>query len=295
MHNKSWSHLVLKYYGEQNPDKAFFRIIHDGCEPRAGLHKDGTRRAMWPASPPLVASSSSSGQVVAYSWIQHSHIKPDMSLATACPATTLYRISHFPSQGKHALPHASIIDGSFWNENEIPFGTHGTVVRDGIAYLFARVGDVTAVARVLVDLIERKACYEYWTGEWTKARPLIGDSTINIPNASAGGDGTYFWSPAWQSFVWIGGCADPGADCYITTASSPTGPWIQPFKFFSGMNGTHPLRARSIYAHPSLLTEDEETNGMYVSYTQCNLGTKADLVYSTYLLYVKWEVDNNCD
>jgi hypothetical protein len=227
--------------------------------------------------------------------VQKIHIRDDMSLVTPYPPTTLYRITHVPREEKHALPHASVIDGSFWKENEVPYGADGAVVRDGIAYLFGRIGSATtAVARVLVDLIERKACYEYWVGgEWTKMKPSITDASINIPNANAGGPGTYFWSEVWQSFVWIGGTgtANPGAECYISTAASANGPWIVPFKFYSGMNGTHPLQAQSIQAHPSLLREGEEENGMYFSYTQYDLGASNDTMYSTHLLYLDWEID----
>lgn len=112
--------LVLKHYGENNIEKAYFRIIHNGREPRAGIHKDGTRRSTWPDSPLLVASSSTSGRVIAYAWVRKTHIRDDGSVVARYPATTMYRLSYVPSKDKNVLPYASVVDGSFWNENEVP-------------------------------------------------------------------------------------------------------------------------------------------------------------------------------
>lgn len=288
--------LVLRHYGENPTERAYFRIIHDGCEPRAGVHKDGSRRVIWPNTPPLVASTSESGRVIAYAWIQKAHVRGDGSAVTQFPATTLYRLSYIPTKDRDVLPLAKLIDGSFWNENEIPYGAYGTVIRDGIAYLFAQIGSVTTVARVLVDLIERQACYEYWVNcDWTKAKPAVNDPGINVPNANAGGPGTYYWSESWQCFVWIGSSAGPGADCWISTAPSPTGPWIPPFQFYKGVNGTHGLGAQSVQAHPSLLRGGEDGNGMYLTYTKVDMGPQQETVYSTPLVYIEWDDDDSSD
>jgi hypothetical protein len=294
--SESPENLVLKHYGDANAEKAYFRVIHDGCEPKAGIHKDGTRRALWPDAAPLVASTSESGRIIAYAWIQKAHIGTNGLVLTQNPATTLYRISYVPTKDREALPRASVIDGGFWNEDEIPYGTYGTVARDGIAYLFAQIGDITAVARVLIDLIERKSSYEYFVNsDWTKTKPTINDTGIHIPNANAGGTGTYYWAESWQCFVWIGSRAGPGADCWISTAPAPTGPWIPPFQFHRGVNGSHDLGARSVRAHPGLLSEGEEDVGMYMTYTKCDVGLRGEVVYSTPLVFIEWEDEDSSE
>jgi hypothetical protein len=75
---------------------------------------------------------------------------------------------------------------------------------------------------------------------------------------------------------------------YITTAPNPTGPWIQPFKFFSGINGTHSLPAYSIQAHPSFLRDANE-HAMYITYTKNDKGPNLEAIYTTPLVYVEWE------
>ena len=289
--------LVLKHYGEHNPERAFFRIIHDGCEPKAGIRKDGSRRAMWPNTSPLVVSSSENGRIIAYAWVQKAHIARDGSIATQNPATTLYKLTHVSPGDENALPRANVVDGNFWSENEIPYGTYGSVLKDGIAYLFAQVGNnVIAVARVLCDYIERKSCYEYWVdGDWTKTRPSINDRTIDVGNAGAGGQGTFYWSDAWECFVWIGGSATPGAHCYISTSPASTGPWTQPFMFFKGDDGTHFSLGQSVQAHPSLLRDGEDENGMYLTYTKCDAGPNGTVIYSTPLVYIEWDDDDSSE
>lgn len=284
--------LCLKHYGDNSYEKAFFRVIHDGAEPRAGLHRDGTRRAMRPQTAPLVALESEGGRIVAYSWVQKQHLAPDGSAVTPNPATTLYRISYTPSGDRNNLPLVKLVDSSFWGENEIPYGTYGTVIKDNITYLFAQVGKnkITSVARVLTDSIEKKSAYAYCVdGEWTKTAPALDDPTIEIANANAGGPGTYYWSPSWQSFVWIGGSGKYGADVFICTAPASTGPWTVPFRFFRGEIGTYNMLSPSIHAHPSLLTEEEEGYAMYLTYTKCDRGPDKEVMYATALVYVEWE------
>jgi hypothetical protein len=177
------------------------------------MHKDGSRRAIWPDSPPLVTSISESGKVSAYTWVRRTHIRSDLSEITRNPATTLYHIRYEPCSDKAALPYSNVVDGYFWRANEMPFGVYGNVIKDGIAYLFGQANGMTAVARVLVGSIEVKSQYEYWVnGEWTRSKPSINDRSIDIPNANAGGQGTYYYSEPWQSFVWIGGSIFPGAE-----------------------------------------------------------------------------------
>lgn len=65
--------------------------------------------------------------------------------------------------------------------------------------------------------------------------PRLGSSEgIEIPHANAGGQGTYYFSHHWNSFVWIGGDIFPGAETYICTAPEPQGPWTQAVQFYKG-------------------------------------------------------------
>lgn len=65
--------------------------------------------------------------------------------------------------------------------------------------------------------------------------PRLGSSDgIEIPHANAGGQGTYYFSHHWNSFVWIGGDIFPGAETYICTAPEPQGPWTQAVQFYKG-------------------------------------------------------------
>lgn len=91
------------------------------------------------------------------------------------------------------------------------------------------------------------------SGAWPSSQPALGDTAATIDNASAGGQGTYYYSNPWQSYVWIGQATDSvSADFYITTASAPEGPWIEPFKFYSGVDGNYSLGAYTLQANPDL-------------------------------------------
>lgn len=184
----------------------------------------------------MVTETTSEGKVTAYTWIAQAHLK-GLTTLVENPATTLYRLDYHPSwhTSKDALPKVSIVDKSFWKQGEFAFGSYGNVVKDGIAYLYASTKGVTALAKVPANQVENRAAYEYWVnGNWTRQMPSIGQEGVHIPESNAGGQGTYYWSEPWQSFVWIGGCQFPGATAFITTAPNPSGPWIKPFQFYEG-------------------------------------------------------------
>lgn len=63
---------------------------------------------------------------------------------------------------------------------------------------------------------------------WTSTKPLNTVSGLGITNAFAGGQGTYYWSDHWSSYVWVGGDGYPNANFYVATAPDPTGPWTAP-------------------------------------------------------------------
>jgi hypothetical protein len=204
-----------------------------GCE-------DSTRYPNWPDSPPLVTVAYPTGFARGYTWVKNHHINPDLSEITADPSTTLYRTDYQPDSNdptSSALPQPETIDGAFWAEGEIPYGAYGGVVRNGTAYLWGQTsGGTVALARVLAESVEDKSAYEYWVnGAWVSEMPSLDDSSINIPSTSAGGQGTYYYSDFWQSYVWIGQASiSVSADFFITTAPEPQGPWIEPVNFYSG-------------------------------------------------------------
>lgn len=187
------------------------------------------------------------------------------------------------------LPQVTTVDENFWAEDEIAFGNYGNVVHHGIAYLYGQANGSTALAKVSATQVENKSAYQYYvSGAWTTQMPLIGAAGIDITNANAGGQGTYYYSKPWQSYVWIGGTNAPGASMYITTAPDPTGPWIEPINFYTAVSGDYFLGAYSIQANP-VLTTDTSKNEIYVTYTKNDLNSDGINVYTSPLVYVQWE------
>lgn len=289
----------LLMYGD-NHNQPFFPILADNSNSAGGL-PDGTRFAIWPDSPPLVADENGSpdgnGTVVGYTWIKKARITSDLKDLVENPATTLYRITYNPERdGEENLPLVEVVDEEFWTENAIPYGVYGNVVRNGIAYLWGQTSNkTTSLAKVPVSAIEDKSQYQYLVnGEWVNTEPSPGEhqknpQSLHIPHVSAGGQGTFYFSPVWDCYVWIGqGHPSVSAEFYITTAPEPEGPWIEPQKFYVGENGTFFLGAYSLQAHPGLVREGE--NAVYLTYTKNDvLGDGGGCVYSTPLIYVEWE------
>jgi hypothetical protein len=156
-------------------------------------------------------------------------------------------------------------------------------------YLYGQANGTVSLAKVSADAVEDLAQYEYYVnGAWTKSKPSIGQDGIAIANASGGGQGTYYYSQPWRSYVWIGGPPTPGADFYITTAPKPEGPWIEPFQLYTGVNGDYFLGAYSLQANPSL-TNNPMNNSIFLTYTKNDLDQQNVNVYTTPLVYVEWE------
>jgi hypothetical protein len=107
---------------------------------------------------------------------------------------------------RNALPTVTLVDENFWLYGSIPYGVYGNVIKDGTAYLFGKPSNgVISLAKVPAASIEDKSKYQYWVnGAWTSSMPRIGDTNISIPNVSAGGQGTYYFSTYWNKWVWIG-------------------------------------------------------------------------------------------
>jgi hypothetical protein len=163
-------------------------------------------------------------------------------------------------------------------------------VKDGVAYLYGFANGTISLAKVAATSVENKAAYQYYVnGAWTSTPPTIGASGINIPNCSAGGQGTYYWSKPWNSYVWIGGGQYPGSYLYITTAPAPEGPWIKPFIFWTAPNGNYNVGSYSIQANPALTERTPDANEVYVSYTKLDKDAKGNVVVTTPLVYVQWQ------
>jgi hypothetical protein len=107
---------------------------------------------------------------------------------------------------RNALPTTTVVNENFWPHNSIPYGTYGSVAQDGIAYLFGKPSNGhIALAKVPVHSVEDISKYEFWVnGAWTSTMPGLNDTGVIIPNVSAGGQGTYYFSEIWNKWVWIG-------------------------------------------------------------------------------------------
>ncbi|KAJ5246049.1 hypothetical protein N7468_001032 [Penicillium chermesinum] len=284
----SWTGGGLTMYGGDKSQDSFYPLVPGNCDDnQAGTCSDGTRYVRWANVPPLVTSTDSSGNTVGYTWISNYHIS-GLANEVADPSVTLYKVSY--TAGSDGLPSAEIIDAGFWAENTIPYGNYGGVVQDGTAYLWGQGSNgKVALAKVPVTGVEDISQYQYYVnGAWTNAQPALGDDSATIDNVSAGGQGTYYYSQPWSSYVWIGQASESvSAEFYITTAPNPEGPWIQPIKFYSGVNGNYSLGAYSLQANPALSASSD--NSIYLTYTKTDsVGDNVQL-YTTPLILVEWE------
>ncbi|KAK5636484.1 hypothetical protein RRF57_012196 [Xylaria bambusicola] len=310
----SWSNInadgtpdLLQYGGGGSRDPYFF-YTDDECNTNsAGSCPDGSRYALWPDSPPLVTSTDNN-VVTAYTWIRKSRISQrcgpsavnstvtliDFSFSTPDPdpATSLYKMTYsLDNPDRNALPAVSLVDENFWLYGGIPYGAYGSVIKDGTAYLFGKPSNgIVALAKVPAGSIEDKSQYQYWiNGAWTSGLPGLNDTNVNIPNVSAGGQGTYYFSDFWNKWVWIGQAGiSVSADYFITTADSITGPWESSVNFYSGETGTYPLGAYTLQAHPGLNPGGSTaTNEIYISHTKNDAYANTAL-YSTPLIHIEW-------
>lgn len=240
---------VMKMYGRNPGEQSFYRQLPHICEAPAGNRKDGSRVALWPDQPPLVTSTSGHGKVVGYTWVKQAAMNMAMTPLIKHPAVILYKCEYDPGQARKdrdALPEVSIVKEEFWKAGEIPYGHYGSLLHDGVAYLYAQVGEhgPIALARCPASSVEHRSKYEYWVnGGWTKDMPKLDQEGIEVPNASAKGQGTYFWNKHWNCFVWIGGPIFPGADVHICTAPRPEGPWTEPQCIWKGKCSLTVLRS----------------------------------------------------
>ncbi|KAF3384173.1 hypothetical protein DPV78_012816 [Talaromyces pinophilus] len=109
----------------------------------------------------------------------------------------------------------------------------------------------------------------------------VNDTGVGLTNASAGGQGTYYYSSVWDLYVWIGQAGISVApDFVITTAPAREGPWATPVKFYSA---DYISWSYTLQAHPGLLANSSE-NAIYLSYVVYDSG-----LYWTPLIYVQWE------
>ncbi|MCJ1448642.1 MAG: hypothetical protein MMC23_009159 [Stictis urceolatum] len=276
-------------YG-QNNQQPFFPLLADECNTNTcGECGDESRFAIWPDQPPLVTQSSTDGSAKAYTWIQKHHIRADLSEIDQYPATTLYRLDFSGNEQHISLPPVTTVDADFWASGQIPYGNYGNLVHNGTAYLWAQTSaKAVALAKVPAANVENKSLYQYYrNGAWSYTPPSYYDSGIDIPNASAGAQGTYYYSSAWKSFVWIGQETESvSAEFFITTSPSPEGPWMEPIKFYEGENGNYTLGAYSLQANPGL--SKEGTNEIYLSYTKNDVVGEQNY-YTTPLIHVEWE------
>lgn len=283
---------ILQMYGGNYVStlKEYFPIASDNCNANHGFCSDGTRWAIWPDSPPLVTKSSSSS-ITAYNWISRAHIQGLTALESQ-PAYSIYRTSYTGTSNKNTLPTATLLNTAFWKSGEVGFGDYGGVVKNGYAYLYGQnfFRNSTLVARVPTGSVEKRSAYQYYnptTATWTSTVPSINDTSAIIPNAGAGGQGTFYYSNYYTSYIWIGQAAlEPVANFYISTAPAPEGPWIPPYRFFQGVNGNGFVGAYSLQANPALLpSTDASENAIYLTYTQpWSTGT-----YVTPLVYLQFQ------
>ena len=251
--------ILLMYGGDPTTLPAFFPVLSDEC-PESGSCTDGTRWAIWPNSPPMVISdeTGSGGTATAYTWIPKAHLNFLTALIQE-PARTLYKLTYTPTSDNDTLPSVSVVNENFWTQGQIGYGDYGNVVMNGTAYLYGQTdaGKGTALAKVPVGSVEDTTQYQYYVnGAWTSTMPGINDTSAIIANAGAGGQGTFYYSGYFDSYIWIGQQADSNvADFYITSAPDPEGPWIEPYQFYAGANGDNPI-AVSIALPKSLTCTD---------------------------------------
>ncbi|KOS19470.1 hypothetical protein ESCO_000235 [Escovopsis weberi] len=281
---------ILLMKGPRPTLPPFYPLAPGQCPP-SGRCDDSVRCMGWPDSPPTVTEISEDGTVTAYTWTTNIRMASgDFTVLNPRGSSTLYKMTYSPSDDDNVLPAVILVDPEFWKDEEIGYGVYGTVVRDGYAYLYGLMDPkAVAVARVPVHGIEDRAQYEYYVGDaWTSSMPAIDDTgAAAIPNAGTAGQGSYYYDGKHNSYVWIGQQSfSIWADFFVTTAASPEGPWAEPYKLWSGMNGDGALPAYSLQAHPHYLGPADD--GIYVTWTQFFKETTNPAVYLTPLAYISF-------
>lgn len=269
----------------------YFKPLSNECPNNsAGVCSDNSRWVIWPDSPPLVTKKQGS-VVTAYSWIKRAHLKPDGSAYENDPRVSLYKFVYDTNQrDRNTVPNMVIQNEEFWPTNSIPYGVYGNAVKDGYVYLWGQPSNKkVALARVRVDDVENSSKYEFYQcGTWKSYRPTLDNGCVDVPHASAGGQGTFFFSAHWDRWVWIGQSGfEIVADFFITTSPGVEGPWDEPQLFYKGQTGTAPLPDYSLQAHPGLSYSGYmDSNSTFISYTKQDKGGK----YSTPLVRVNFDI-----
>ncbi|KAK5992857.1 hypothetical protein PT974_06279 [Cladobotryum mycophilum] len=284
------SNPILLMRGPRPTLPAFYPLDASQCAPSGRCDDGATRWTGWPDSPPMITDTAPDGTITAYTWTTNIHMESaSFTVLNPQGSTTLYKMTYLPDLDPNTVPNVTIVAVDFWKDHEIGYGTYGNVVKDGYAYLYGLTDPkAVALARVPVDSVENRLKYEYFVnGTWTSKIPAINDTAAVVPNAGTAGQGTYYYDDKHQSYVWIG---QPyfaiWADFFITTAPSPEGPWIQPYKLWSGVNGDGALPAYSLQAHPHFLRPTDD--GIYVTWTQFFKETTYSAVYITPLAYISF-------
>lgn len=289
--------VVLLYGGSYNTtdSRPFYPLnATDEDAPYGFNYTANTRFATWPGQPPMVANSSGS-VISAYTWIDVHDIFTNTSgeEVTSNQPTSLYRFDFNTdvSAESDAPPMPTQVNERFWPQDEWGYGAFLAFVNGSTAYLYAQNDNRTAVAlaRVSINSIEDIDSYQYYVNDaWTKTRPSLTESSAYIPNLSGPTrQGTVYWSPPFQSFIYIGSdgkqtvnashtCDLPtngqsGLGClefFISTAPKPEGPWEEPSYFYSVPKGNGTLGAYSVQAHPEYVPNPQTNKSMYITYTQ---------------------------
>lgn len=275
----------LPAYGANPDNLAFYPTQPDECDAQTGsCDNNGTRWVIWPDSAPLVTTSISSSTTTAYTWVKKAYITDSLGVVIPYPATSLYKLTGPTNGTSDTLPTVSLVEETFWPQNTFPYGDFGNIIIDGTAYLFGALNNgSTSLAKVPVSGIEDSTLYQYYVnGAWTTTMPDI-NTPGAIFQATPGGQGTFYYSEPWNSYVWIGqNVNDPTLTLQITTAPSITGPWTTPTNFFSQANS--PGVVYSVQAHPAFLASPT-TNSAWVSYTIAI----SDYGYDTILYRFDWQ------
>ncbi|KAF2168991.1 hypothetical protein M409DRAFT_52967 [Zasmidium cellare ATCC 36951] len=268
----------LYLYGDDNGE--YFKNQPDECQAgsNSGNCMNGTRYAIWPDSPPLPVAGSNNA-VKLYTWIIKSYLNNDLSPITKNPATSLYRSDYNPAnQGvSKTLPPVTLVNENFWPAQSIPYGSYGWAISpDGkTAYLYGQLNNGTAnlgaaLARVPINSIEDKSQYSYYNnGGWSSTAPSLTSTSARIANAGTNGQGTFYYSSYFSSYMWLGADSiNIGSGFYVATAPIPEGPWTSPILFYNGTNGNASLGAYSQQAHPGLTSSNGGGNDIYLTFSK---------------------------
>lgn len=284
--------LLMYSSGDVISYPAFFPEQGDECG-ESGVCPNGTRYALWPSSPPMVAGMMAGG-LTAYSWVSKDLVQ-NLTVVWPNQPFSLYKFTYMPplmdDLNDFSVPSVSIVDEEFWLQDEWGYGEYGNVVRNGTAYLYAQNQDRTAVAlaKVAAQDIENRSRYQYYVGgKWTTQMPPLNDSAAFLRNFENALQGTFYYSEPFASYIWIGQ-SQPGstAEFTLTTAPRPEGPWIDPYVIYTGERGDGDIGAYSLQANPALLRSSEE-KAIYLSWTQ-QFQENTYGAYVTPLVYVEFK------